>query len=72
MINLYKWKPEFLFVIYNLLSYVTERKAGAVIHTHSKSAVLVTLLCDKEFRISHQEMIKVQYISSVVQFLRFI
>ena len=40
---------------------MTERKAGAVIHTHAKSAVLVSLLCDQEFKISHQEMINVLF-----------
>ena len=35
------------------------RNAGAVIHTHSKQAVMVTLLYSgTEFRITHQEMIK--------------
>ena len=35
------------------------RQAGAVIHTHSKSAVMVTLLYPgKEFRITHMEMIR--------------
>jgi len=34
------------------------RNAGAVIHTHSQHAVMVTLLYDKVFRITHQEMIK--------------
>lgn len=35
------------------------RNAGAVIHTHSKACVMVTLLYPgTEFRITHQEMIK--------------
>lgn len=37
----------------------TMRGAGAVIHTHSKAAVMTTLLYPgTEFRITHQEMIK--------------
>ncbi|XP_046628817.1 methylthioribulose-1-phosphate dehydratase [Neodiprion virginianus] len=37
----------------------TARNAGAVIHTHSKFAVMVTLLWpETEFRITHLEMIK--------------
>lgn len=37
----------------------TARNAGAVIHTHSKSALMVTLLWPgKEFRCTHLEMIK--------------
>jgi methylthioribulose-1-phosphate dehydratase len=34
------------------------RNAGACIHTHSQNAVMITLLCQKEFVITHQEMIK--------------
>ena len=34
------------------------RDAACCIHTHSLQAVLVTLLFDREFRISHSEMIK--------------
>lgn len=40
------------------LSAFQLRNAGACLHTHSQSAVLVTMLCEKEFRISHVEMIK--------------
>lgn len=41
-----------------MLAY-KDRNAGAVIHTHSPSAVMATLLWPgKEFRITHQEMIK--------------
>lgn len=44
------------------------RNAGAVIHTHSQHAVMVTLLYQKDFRITHQEMIKgikVRFIDSI-------
>ncbi|EPY24190.1 methylthioribulose-1-phosphate dehydratase [Strigomonas culicis] len=34
------------------------RNAGACLHSHSQHVVLVSMLCDKEFRISHIEMIK--------------
>ncbi len=34
------------------------RNAGSCIHTHSQNAVLVTLLCGSEFRMTHAEMIK--------------
>lgn len=37
----------------------TARNAGAVIHTHSQAALMVTLLYPgKEFRVTHLEMIK--------------
>lgn len=36
----------------------TLRNAGACLHTHSQSVVLISLLCGSAFRISHQEMIK--------------
>lgn len=42
------------------LTFLTARKAGAVIHTHSKAAVMATLLYPgKEFKVTHLEMIKV-------------
>lgn len=34
------------------------RNAGACLHTHSQNCVLISLLCEREFRISHIEMIK--------------
>lgn len=40
------------------LSAFQLRNAGACLHTHSQNAVLVTMLFEKEFRISHVEMIK--------------
>lgn len=40
------------------LSIYESSNAGACIHTHSQAAVLVSLLYDKEFRISNIEQIK--------------
>lgn len=40
------------------LKAVNLRNAGAVIHSHSMHAVAATLLFEKEFSISHLEMIK--------------
>ena len=40
------------------LKAINLRNAGAVIHSHSIHAVAATLLCEKEFSISHLEMIK--------------
>jgi methylthioribulose-1-phosphate dehydratase len=44
-------KPLF-YLTYNL------KNAGACIHSHSMSALLATLLFDKEFKVTHLEMIK--------------
>jgi len=44
------------------------RQASAVIHTHSKAAVMATLLYPgKEFRVTHLEMIKVIQASLVIR-----
>eukprot|EP01064_Diplonema_japonicum_P030639 TRINITY_DN5260_c0_g1_i1.p1 TRINITY_DN5260_c0_g1~~TRINITY_DN5260_c0_g1_i1.p1 ORF type:complete len:165 (+),score=43.26 TRINITY_DN5260_c0_g1_i1:303-797(+) len=40
------------------LNAYLERNAGAVMHSHSEDAVLVTMLWEKEFRCTHLEMIK--------------
>ena len=43
------------------------RQASAVIHTHSKAAVMATLLYPgKEFRVTHLEMIKVILVDSML------
>lgn len=47
------------WVIPSLLTFlISEANAGAVIHTHSQNAVMVTLLYGDYFEITHQEMIK--------------
>nr|CAG4644283.1 EOG090X0D1G [Lepidurus arcticus] len=49
-----------------------QRGAGAVIHTHSKAAVLATLLCPgKVFRTSHLEMIKGIWNPVLQRYLRY-
>lgn len=42
----------------------TLRDAGACLHSHSQNAVIATMLCDKEFRITNIEMIKVHALCS--------
>ena len=49
----------------------TQRRATACIHTHSRAAMLVTLLFDREFRITHHEMIKGIRVGSTAASLRY-
>jgi methylthioribulose-1-phosphate dehydratase len=49
-----------------------ERNAGACVHTHSPNAVMATLLWPgKEFRITHQEMIKGIFDQELDRYLRY-
>lgn len=49
-----------IMILYHLSSS-SVRDAGAVIHTHSKNAVMATLAFrGTEFRVTHLEMIKVR------------
>lgn len=49
-----------------------DRNAGACIHTHSPNAVMATLLWPgKEFRITHQEMIKGVFDQELNRYLRY-
>lgn len=54
--KLYKYKPLACTPLF--MSCYTMRDAGACIHTHSQSAVMVTLLSQATFEISHIEQIK--------------
>jgi methylthioribulose-1-phosphate dehydratase len=40
------------------LAAMNRRGAGAVIHSHSPSAALITLACEDTFRVTHLEMMK--------------
>ena len=54
-----------LFVMFHIL--FAARQASAVIHTHSKAAVMATLLYPgKEFRVTHLEMIKVMLVNCML------
>ncbi|XP_001655755.2 probable methylthioribulose-1-phosphate dehydratase isoform X4 [Aedes aegypti] len=54
-----------------MLAY-REKNAGAVIHTHSQSAVIATLVWPgREFRCTHLEMIKGIYDHELGRYLRF-
>lgn len=54
--------------------FIAVRNAGAVIHSHSKSAVMASILAPvaQHFEITHLEMIKVNFDGYIIDFQIFI